>query len=68
MNSLDFVIPEFINCGGATKFMDIWDPGAKYNNFCLVAPGSQIAGFVGSYLASQNLASGMTTLGCITYG
>jgi hypothetical protein len=27
--NLKDVIPEFINCGEATKFMDIRDPGAK---------------------------------------
>jgi hypothetical protein len=43
--------------------MDIWDPGAKKDKFAFGAPGFQIADFVGSFLASQNLASGMTTVG-----
>jgi hypothetical protein len=60
---LEVVIPESINCGVATKFMDIWDPGAEYGNFCFVASGSQIAGFLLRLVPRlENLASGMTTV------
>jgi hypothetical protein len=65
----EVVTPEFINCGEATKFMNIWDPGAKHRETCSVAPWILgLAGFVGSFLASQNLASGMTSLWGIIYG
>jgi hypothetical protein len=38
VNFFDFVIPESINCGEATEFIDIWDPEATKAIYILMWP------------------------------